>query len=129
MFDKIAAVMPFASNMERLTKFYPDVRGLPVKTESHDWTEIFNEAAALALRPAKKGKGSRDTGAPVGFLVGCLGAKIGRLETKNKFSKKSTNERLGKHAIIKGPGGLASLAEINTNARERSDLIGFSGTD
>jgi len=42
------------SEMERSTKFYKDVLGLPIKSKSKDWTEFFNTETVLALHPARK---------------------------------------------------------------------------
>lgn len=131
MLSKIGAVILIVSDMGRSTKFYRDVLGLPIKSQSNGWTEFFNKETVLALHPAKKGKVNRNPSVLVGFMIGDLEAEVKRLAAKKvKFFKKLTDEPFGKHAIIEDPDGhLISLAEIKSKASEGFDLIGFFGTD
>jgi predicted enzyme related to lactoylglutathione lyase len=118
--------------MERSVKFYRDTLGIPIKTESSDWTEFFNNDTVLALHPAKK-KANLKTGSGmlVGFEVGDLDSTIKKLkEKKVRFFKKPKDEPFGRHAIIQDPDGhLISIAEIKDKSTEGFDLLGLIGAE
>jgi lactoylglutathione lyase len=134
-FSKVGAVILIVSDMERSTKFYKDVLGLPIKSQSKDWTEFFNTETVLALHPARKVQEQptpqQRNSVLVGFMVSDLEAEVEQLQKKKvKFFKKMKDESFGKHAIIEDPDGhLISLAEIKSKGGEGFDLIGFLGTD
>jgi lactoylglutathione lyase len=131
-FDRVGAVIVLVSNMEKSIKFYRDTLGLPIKTNSKDWTEFFNNDTVLALHPAKK-KSNIKTGSGmlVGFEVGDLRATVKKLkEKKVKFFKKPKEEPFGKHAIVQDPDGhLISIAEIKEKSAEGFDLLGLIGAE
>jgi lactoylglutathione lyase len=131
-FDRVGAVILLVSNMEKSIKFYRDTLGLPIKTNSKDWTEFFNNDTVLALHPAKK-KSNIKTGSGmlVGFEVGDLRATVKKLkEKKVKFFKKPKEEPFGKHAIVQDPDGhLISIAEIKEKSAEGFDLLGLIGAE
>ena len=54
LFTKVGAVIVLVSDMERSVKFYKDVLGLPIKTESPDWTEFFHKDTTIAFASMKK---------------------------------------------------------------------------
>ena len=47
----------FVSDMSRSVAFYRDAVGLPLRFESHGWSEFNTEGATLALHASKAGDG------------------------------------------------------------------------
>ena len=118
--------------MEKSTRFYRDTLGIPVKTKSKDWTELFNKDTVLALHPAKKkSRIKTGSGMLVGFEVSDLDSTVKNLEEKKvKFFKKPKQEPFGKHAIVQDPDGhLVSIAEIKEKSAEGFDLLGLIGRE
>ena len=131
-FKKIGAVILIVSEMEKSVFFYKNILGLPIKSQSEDWTEFFVNGTVLALHPAEN-KSKLKTGISmlVGFMVSDLETNVKKLkENKVKFFKELKEEPFGKHAIIKDPDGhLISIAEINTQPTEGFDLLGLIGAE
>jgi lactoylglutathione lyase len=131
-FKKIGSVILIVSEMEKSLVFYKDILGLPIKSQSEDWTEIFVKGTVLAMQPAEN-KTKLKTGISmlVGFMVSDLETNVKKLkENKVKFFKESKEEPFGKHAIIEDPDGhLISIAEINTEPAEGFDLLGLIGVE
>jgi lactoylglutathione lyase len=131
-FRKVGAVILLVSNMEKSVKFYHDTLGLPIKTKSKDWTELFNNDTVLALHPArKKSKLKTGSGILVGFEVSDLDSTIKSLKDKKvKLFKKPREEPFGKHAILQDPDGhLISIAQLKEKSREGFDLLGLIGAE
>ena len=131
-FKKIGSVILIISEMEKSLVFYKDILGLPIKSQSEDWTEFFVNGTVLALHPAEN-KTKLKTGISmlVGFMVSDLESNVKKLkENKVKFFKEAKEEPFGKHAIIEDPDGhLISIAEINTEPIEGFDLLGLIGVE
>jgi lactoylglutathione lyase len=131
-FKKVGSVILIVSEMENSLVFYKDILGLPIKSQSEDWTEFFINGTTLALHPAEN-KTKLKTGISilVGFMVNDLETNVKKLkENKVKFYKELKEEPFGKHAIIEDPDGhLISIAEINTQPTEGFDLLGLIGTE
>jgi lactoylglutathione lyase len=131
-FRKVGAVILLVSNMEKSIKFYHDTLGLPIKTKSEDWTELFNNDTVLALHPArKKSKLKTGSGILVGFEVSDLDSTMKSLKHKKvKLFKKPREEPFGKHAILQDPDGhLISIAQLKEKSREGFDLLGLIGAE
>ena len=131
-FKKVGSVILIVSEMEKSLVFYKDILGLPIKSQSEDWTEFFINDTILALHPAEnKTKLKTGIGILVGFMVNDLETNVKKLkENKVKFYKEPKEEPFGKHAIIEDPDGhLISIAEINTQPTEGFDLLGLIGTE
>jgi lactoylglutathione lyase len=131
-FRKVGAVILLVSNMEKSVKFYHDTLGLPIKTKSKDWTELFNNDTVLALHPArKKSKLKTGSGILVGFEVSDLDSTMKSLKTKKvKLFKKPREEPFGKHAILQDPDGhLISIAQLKEKSIEGFDLLGLIGAE
>jgi lactoylglutathione lyase len=47
-------LIEFVGNMDRAVRFYRDTIGLPLKSESPDWSEFSTGETALALHPASE---------------------------------------------------------------------------
>ncbi len=110
-------VMITVSDMSRSVKFYRDVLGLSLKSESPDWTEFSTGTTMLALhgggRP--KPRTETDTGATfagtctIGFNVDDLDKTFEELKTKGVHFLMPPTERLGepiKLAVCMDPDGL-----------------------
>ena len=131
-FRKVGAVILLVSNMEKSVKFYHDTLGLPIKTKSKDWTELFNSDTVLALHPArKKSRLKTGSGILVGFEVSDLDSTMKSLRTKKvKLFKKPREEPFGKHAILQDPDGhLISIAQLKEKSIEGFDLLGLIGAE
>jgi catechol 2,3-dioxygenase-like lactoylglutathione lyase family enzyme len=131
-FRKVGAVILLVSNMDKSIRFYKDTLGIPIKTQSKDWTEFFNKDTVLALHPARKKSGIKTgPGMLVGFEVSDFEGTIATLKAKKvKFFKKPKEEPFGKHAIIQDPDGhLVSIAEIEEKSAEGFDLLGMIGAE
>ena len=131
-FRKISAVVLLVSNVKRSVNFYKNILGLPVKRQSKDWTEFFNNGTVLALHPAKK-KEKLKSGSSmlIGFMVNDLDFSVKQLKRKRvKFFKQPKNEPFGKHTIILDPDGhLISIAQLKERSTEGFDLLGLVGAE
>jgi predicted enzyme related to lactoylglutathione lyase len=54
MTAKLSHIIEFVADMDRATKFYRDVVGLPLKFQSPGWTEFDTGNTVLALHPASE---------------------------------------------------------------------------
>ncbi|MFL6316471.1 MAG: VOC family protein [Nitrososphaeraceae archaeon] len=131
-FRKIGAVVLLVANMKRSINFYKNILGLPIKRQSRDWTEFFNNGTVLALHPAKK-KDKLKSGSTIliGFMVNDLDYSVKQLKKKKvKFFKQLKKEPFGKHTIILDPDGhLISIAELKEKSAEGFDLLGLIGAE
>jgi lactoylglutathione lyase len=131
-FRKISAIVLLVSNVKKSINFYKNILGLPVKRQSKDWTEFFNNGTVLALHPAKK-KDKLKSGSSmlIGFMVNDLDLSVKQLKRKRvKFFKQPKNEPFGKHTIILDPDGhLISIAELKEKSTEGFDLLGLVGAE
>jgi lactoylglutathione lyase len=131
-FRKIGAVVLLVANMKRSIKFYKNILGLPIKRQSRDWTEFFNNGTVLALHPAKK-KDKLKSGSTIliGFMVNDLDYSVKQLKKKKvKFFKQLKKEPFGKHTIILDPDcHLISIAELKEKSAEGFDLLGLIGAE
>ena len=131
-FRKISAIVLLVSNVKKSINFYKNILGLPIKRQSKDWTEFFNNGTVLALHPAKK-KDKLKSGSSmlIGFMVNDLDFSVKQLERKRvKFFKQPKNEPFGKHTIILDPDGhLISIAELKEKSTEGFDLLGLVGAE
>ena len=131
-FRKVSAVVLLVSNVKRSVNFYKNILGLPVKRQSKEWTEFFNNGTVLALHPAKK-KDELKSGSSmlIGFMVNDLDFSVKQLKKKKvNFFKHPKNEPFGKHTIILDPDGhLISIAELKEKSTEGFDLLGLVGAE
>ena len=131
-FRRVGALILLVANMKKSIKFYKGTLGLPVKSESEDWTEFFNNGTVLALHPVKKkDKLKAGSNMLIGFMVNDLEYFVKDLKKKKvKFFKQLKEEPFGKHTIIMDPDGhLISIAELKTKPTEGFDLLGLIGAE
>ena len=133
LFSRVGAVIIQVSDMEKSSKFYKDTLGLPMKTQSKDWTEFFSSGTVIALHRANnKEQVYSGKGMLLGFTVYDFETVVENLnETKVDFFKEPTEESFGKHTIIKDPDDhLISIAQIKRKPTEDEfDLFGLLGAE
>ena len=133
LFPRVGAVIIQVSDMEKSSKFYNDTLGLPMKTQSKDWTEFFSSGTVIALHRANnKEQVYSGKGMLLGFTVYDFETVVENLnETKFDFFKEPTEESFGKHTIIKDPDyHLISIAQIKRKPTEDEfDLFGLLGAE
>ncbi len=128
MFRKMDAIILLVSDMNRSIDFYKNVLGLPLKTQSQEWTEFFMKGTKLALHPIKeklKSKMVSKIGVLIGFMVMDMDETSKILKAKGvKFVKEPKEESFGKHAIIEDPDGyMISLVQLTDKHAEEIDLL------
>jgi catechol 2,3-dioxygenase-like lactoylglutathione lyase family enzyme len=114
-------------------KFYKETLGLPLKTQSEDWTEFFNSGTVVALHRAdNKEQVNSGKGMLLGFTVYDFETVVKNLkENKVTFLKEPNEESFGKHTVIKDPDDhLISIAQIKRKPTEDEfDLFGLLGAE
>ena len=101
LFSRVGAVIIQVSDMEKFSNYYEDTLGVPLKTQSKDWTEFFSNGTVVALHRANN-KEQVDSGK--GMLLGTskFETVVKNLKQNNvDFFKEPTEESFGKHTIIK----------------------------
>jgi catechol 2,3-dioxygenase-like lactoylglutathione lyase family enzyme len=133
LFSKVGAVIIQVSDMKKSLKFYKETLGLPLKTQSEDWTEFFNSGTVIALHRANnKEQVNSGKGMLLGFTVYDFETVVKNLkENKVIFLKEPTEESFGKHTVIKDPDDhLISIAQIKRKPTEDEfDLFGLLGAE
>jgi lactoylglutathione lyase len=133
LFSRVGAVIIQVSDMEKSSNFYKVTLGLPLKTQSKDWTEFFSSGTVVALHRANnKEQVDSGKGMLLGFTVYEFETVVKNLKQNNvDFFKEPTEESFGKHTIIKDPDDhLISIAQIKRKPTEDEfDLFGLLGTE
>jgi len=129
---KLGAIILLVSDMKKSIEFYKDVLDLPLKYQSEEWTEFFNDGTALALRAAKEREKIKS--APTiltGFMINDMDITVRQLkEKKVKFFKEPREEPFGKHAIFEDPDEhLISIVQLEAKSAEGFDLLGLIGAE
>ncbi len=114
--------------MQKSIDFYKNVLGLPLRKQTHDWTEFFIKGTKLALHPINeklKRQMSSKVGILIGFMVMDMDATSKILHEKGvKFVKEPKEEAFGKHAIIEDPDGyMISIIQLTSKPDEEFDLL------
>ncbi len=132
MLTKLGAIILLVADMKKSIEFYKDVLGLPLKSQSDEWTEFFSNGTALALRAAKdRDKTKTAPTMLTGFMINDLDITVKRLkEKKVKFFKEPREEPFGKHAIFEDPDEhLISIVQLEAKSAEGFDLLGLIGAE
>ena len=121
MFDHLDYVMVMVSDMGRSVRFYRDQLGIPLRSESPDWTEFETGRTVLALHGGGIPRSNSDQmagNASIGFYVDNLESKYNELKGKGiVFTMPPTDrgEEGIKLAVCLDPDGLPiSIAERMT---------------
>jgi len=116
LFNRLGAVILLVSDIDRSSRFYPDILGMELKQQASDWAEFSQNGTVLVLHPSKLKKAKKNNSILVGFNLSDLGVICSNLKNKKvKFYKKLTKEKFGNHAIVMDPNGhLISLVEMTT---------------
>ncbi len=127
MFRKMDAIILLVSDMNKSIDFYKNVLGLPLKSQSPEWTEFFLKGTKLALHVNKrlKDRMSSKIGILIGFMVLDINETYKILKSRGaKFIKEPKEENFGKHAIVEDPDGyMISLVQLTGKPTEDIDLL------
>jgi lactoylglutathione lyase len=129
---KLGAIILLVADMKKSIEFYKGILNLPIKQQSEDWTEFFNNGTMLALRLVKKKEKTKAAlTILVGFMVNDLDTTVKRLkEMKVKFFKEPREEPFGKHAIFEDPDEhMISIVQLEAKSAEGFDLLGLIGAE
>jgi lactoylglutathione lyase len=129
---KLGAIILLVADMKKSREFYKGILNLPIKQQSEDWTEFFNNGTMLALRLVKKKEKTKAAlTILVGFMVNDLDTTVKRLkEMKVKFFKEPREEPFGKHAIFEDPDEhMISIVQLEAKSAEGFDLLGLIGAE
>jgi len=119
MFEHVDYVMIMVSDMSRSVRFYRDQLGIPLKSESPEWTEFETGTTVLALhgggKPNVASQEPKAGTASIGFYVENLEQTFNELKGKGiVFTMPPTDrdEEMIKLAVCLDPDGLPiSIAE------------------
>jgi len=138
MFKQADYVMVTVSDMSRSVRFYRDVLGLPLKSESPEWSEFTTGPTTLALHgggkqgPAQMGpRGESFAGTcSLGFNVDDLDLVFGELKSKGANFVMPPTQREGegiKLAVCLDPDGLPIAFAQETRREERPMMTAEAG--
>jgi len=108
---KLGYVLKFVDDMSRAVKFYRDTLGLPLKFESHRWSEFGIGETTLALHPASE-KNPAGT-VELGFTVADIRKFHQEMSAKGvQFSMPPTEQDFGGllAQFVDSEGGHCSVA-------------------
>lgn len=123
MFTQIDYTMVIVSDMARSVEFYRDKLGIPLKSESPEWTEFATGGTTLALHgggvPRRPSSGGEDKAAgtcSIGFNVDDVDKTYEDLKAKGVFFVMPPTQREGEGirlAVAIDPDGLpVSFAQL-----------------
>ena len=83
MASGVAAVWVPVTDMDRAVKFYRDVLGLSVRSQSADWSEIDADGLMIGLNGREDASAASDGGAVISFQPdGSIEDEVDRLKAK-----------------------------------------------
>ena len=105
---RVGNVILAVKDMDKSTKFYNEIIGLPIKQQRRTWVDLGSKGALISLHPASltapHAGTSIENGIMVGFLVGDLQSALEELKSKGvKIFRESVERDAGKNAIILDP--------------------------
>ena len=105
---RVGNVILAVKDMDKSTKFYNEIIGLPIKQQRRTWVDLGSKGALISLHPASltapHSGTSIENGIMVGFLVGDLQSALEELKSKGvKIFRESVERDAGKNAIILDP--------------------------
>ena len=103
----IAAVWVPVTDMDRAVRFYRDVLGLKVDSQSDDWSEIDANGLKLGLNGRESATGSADAGAVITFQPdGGIDDEVAELQGKGvEFTGGISDHEWGRIAPFKDSEG------------------------
>ena len=126
----LGSVIIAVSNLEKSTKFYHEIIGLPVKNTRENWVELGRDVGTVILHPATKPiitGTSIENGIVIGLVVGDIASAVQELKSKGvTISRDVTSHKAGKNCIVLDPDKyMISLFEPSTEGAQQAR--GFHG--
>ena len=129
----LGSVIVAVSNLEKSTKFYNEIIGLPIKNRRENWVELAKQGATLilhpAIRPINTGT-SIENGIVIGLVVGDIESAIEELKSQNvPIYRDVVSHKAGKNAIVLDPDKyMVSLFEPAPpdTAKQAQGFYGFA---
>ena len=129
----LGGVILAVSNLDKSTKFYHEVIGLPIKNSRENWVELAKEGATVILHPATKPINtgtSIENGIVVGLVVGDIESAVKELKSKNVTVYRDVeSHKAGKNCIVLDPDKyMISLFEpsFSDGAKQARGFHGFA---
>lgn len=126
----LGSVIIAVSNLEKSTKFYHEIIGLPVKNTRDNWVELGRDVGTVILHPATKPiitGTSIENGIVIGLVVGDIASAVQELKSKGvTIYRDVTSHKAGKNCIVLDPDKyMISLFEPSTEGAQQAR--GFHG--
>ena len=103
----LGSVIVAVSNLEKSTKFYNEIIGMPIKNKRENWVELAKQGATVILHPAttKINTGtSVENGIVIGLVVGDIQSAVQELKSQNvTIYRDIESHKAGKNAIVLDP--------------------------
>ncbi|MEO9308467.1 Glyoxalase/bleomycin resistance protein/dioxygenase [Nitrosotalea sinensis] len=129
----LGSVILAVSDLEKSTKFYHEVIGLPIKNKHGNWVELAKEGATVILHPASKQINtgtSIENGIVIGLIVGDMDSAVKELKSKNvTVYREVESHKAGKNCIVLDPDKyMISLFEpsFDDGAKQARGFHGFA---
>jgi len=126
----LGSVIIAVSNLEKSTKFYHEIIGLPVKNKRENWVELGRDVGTVILHPATKPiitGTSIENGIVIGLVVGDIASATQELKSKGVIIYRDvTSHKAGKNCIVLDPDKyMISLFEPSSEGAQQAR--GFHG--
>lgn len=126
----LGSVIIAVSNLERSTKFYHDLIGLPIKNNRENWIELGRDVGTVILHPASTPINtgtSIENGIVIGLVVGDIASAVQELKSKGvAIYRDITSQKAGKNCIVLDPDKyMVSLFEPSSEGAQQAR--GFHG--
>ena len=125
---RVGNVILAVKDLDKSTKFYNEIIGLPIKQQRRTWVDLGSKGALISLHPASLTAPhigtSEENGIMIGFLVGDVNTAIDELKSKGVKIYREVMERdAGKNAIIQDPDDyMISLFE--PSFKDKTEQVG-----
>jgi lactoylglutathione lyase len=126
----LGSVIIAVSNLEKSTKFYHEIIGLPVKNNRENWIELGRDVGTVILHPATKPINtgtSIENGIVIGLVVGDIASAVQELKSKGvAIYRDIASHKAGKNCIVLDPDKyMISLFEPSSEGAQQAR--GFHG--
>lgn len=127
----LGSVIIAVSDIEKSTKFYHEVVGLPLRNRHGDWVELGRDSATVILHPASRQINtgtSIENGIVIGLVVGDIETAVQELKASNvTIHRDIISHKAGKNCIVLDPDNyMISLFEPSSEGGPQQ-AIGFHG--
>ena len=128
----LGSVIIAVSDLEKSTKFYHEIIGLPIKNKRENWVELGRDIGTVILHPATKPINtgtSIDNGIVIGLVVGDIASAVQELKLKGvTIYRDVVSHKAGKNCIVLDHDKyMISLFEPSTgDAQQARGFHGFA---